>query len=485
MEKQGVQAAHAFYKDLVRALVSFIEEKNEYLRGHAGRVAAISVRFAREISFPKRELDRIYLAGLLHDIGMVYVPDAVVLKEGALTEDEIGSIREHPLISEKLLASQAIFRGLLPLVRYHHEAYGGGGYPDGRKGDAIPLGARVLKIADCYDAMTSPRPYREAMSRQDALDEIANSANTQFDGILAAGFLKLMSPAASFPSPPSGVPGVSDAVRSILEKFNRGKIELQVLSNVVHEVQKVLKNPISTTDDLAGVIEKDAVISLKLISVANSSLYRGTKKIMTVSQAVPRLGLKQTQSIISAIANKSLYTTDHEDFQSLMQDMWMHSLACAYSSRLIARQLGLGDMEKYFLLGLIHDVGKVLLLKALPDIISGDGGGIPVEDVVKAMQEVHAGFGGALLKRWGFSQDFVTVAEMHEKTSFAASTGKEVLVVSVANNLTRTIGYSLFSDQATPAEDLESARLLGIDGSRLDAVAADVQKVMQAASHVF
>ena len=180
-------------------------------------------------------------------------------------------------------------------------------------------------------------------------------------------------------------------------------MSLPSLPTVVQDVQKAIDNPVSTTDDVAKIIETDSVISLRLISIANSAMYRGSDKIQNVKQAVPRLGLKQTKSVVVAIANKGIYQTDNIEFKEILEKMWLHALACAYASRMIGTILKEENVDDLFLMGLTHDIGKVMLFKPFTDILAQTES-INLDEIMESIQEAHCGIGSALLAKLGFSK---------------------------------------------------------------------------------
>jgi HD-GYP domain-containing protein (c-di-GMP phosphodiesterase class II) len=160
-----------FLRELICTLVAIIEEKDGFMKGHAERVASNCVGFCGKKGLLKQdELENIYFAGLLHDLGMVYLPLELVQKPEELTEDDRAMIRQHPEIASKILSNVTMLGDILPMIRHHHEAFDGSGFPDGLKGDDIPLGSRVICLADSYDAMTSTRPRRPALSMEKALN---------------------------------------------------------------------------------------------------------------------------------------------------------------------------------------------------------------------------------------------------------------------------------------------------------------------------
>jgi HD-like signal output (HDOD) protein/FixJ family two-component response regulator len=266
----------------------------------------------------------------------------------------------------------------------------------------------------------------------------------------------------------------------IVQKFQEGKIELPVLPSIFNELQEVMKEPNSTVNDLTRIIEKDSVISIRIIAGANSPFYRGTEKITSVEKAIPRLGFRETVSIVSAISNKSLYLTDNKDLKKLMEKLWLHSLASAYGAKIIAIKLGLGHEERYFLMGLIHDIGKVLLLKALGDVYAHDISS-NMSAVFTIIQKVHAKFGGAIIKRWGLTERFIRIALQHEGPDFNTKTDKEVLLINLASNLANHLGYSLL-DHDVDLLQLDATKHLGIDPNSFDMIGQEVKEMVLGAS---
>ncbi len=479
-------------RELIRTLVSVVEHKDTFFKGHSERVSANCVLFSRKLSMPKEITDAIYLAGLLYDIGMVYISLEIIHKPDKLTPEEMELVKEHPKIAEKILQHLSLFKNILPIIRHHHEAYDGGGYPDGLSGEKIPIGARILTIADSYDAMTSERPHRAALSQADALEQLRQRAGKTFDPRLVEEFVRFITvreesaPAKSVSAPKSEESAkrdenaISDAVRDVVEAFKKGRIELPVFPVVIQKIQEVIKSPDCTLDDVAKFIEQDQVLTLRLLSVANSAQYGGLGKIQTVKQAVTRIGIKETQHIVSAIAMKSMFVTDDVQVKNMMEKLWVHTIATASLASAIGRRSKEKDLDMLFTLGLTHDVGKVLLLYALTMIFSKKGKAQPLnaEDVIHSIQGIHASFGGALLQRWGFPEPMINAVAVHETPEIASQTPKIVLILFLANILTRRIGYSLFTDDP-PGVNLV-VDLLGLDEGGVRAMLDEVTATVQA-----
>lgn len=180
------------HRQFVETMAKALDARDSYTAGHSSRVADYAYGTARALGFSKRAARALLDAAELHDIGKIGVPDAVLQKRGPLTLDELGLVKLHPVIGRKILERTGMFQKLLPVVELHHENWDGTGYPYGLRGEEIPLEARIARVADAFDAMTSARPYREAPTRQWAIEELRRCTGTHFDPRVAAVFLTLL-----------------------------------------------------------------------------------------------------------------------------------------------------------------------------------------------------------------------------------------------------------------------------------------------------
>jgi HD-GYP domain-containing protein (c-di-GMP phosphodiesterase class II) len=470
MAEIGIPKNEAEFKEVVfavaKTLVALIEEKDPYLRKHSERVASNCANFCEEFKIVgKEDIEAIYFAGLLHDIGIVAIPIDFLHRTDPLSDEDLILLKKHPVIGEKVLSNLIFLEDVLPMVRHHHEAMDGSGYPDGLKKDDIPAGARVLGLFNYLDHLIFPRSSETAMSIEDALVDITGKAGQQFDQDLIQNFTTFVESNLGKSSDCLGKKQTS-TIRTlfaeILDKFKSGKIYPPVMPRVMREMQSVIKQPKSTPEELAQVIERDPTISLRLISVANSPAYRGITEL--------------------AIANKSLYETDNIKFKILMDKLWVHALACAYGSKLIAQTLKLADKEKCFLMGLTHDIGKILLLKTFTDASKVPS--LSMDAVEANLQEAHIGLGSMLLKRWGFDAEFINVISHHEDEEYSPDTVKEILVVNLSNILTRQIGFSLFEEEVDFTE-VQSAQILKLEPDKVEAIGEEVKTIISDVAHLF
>ncbi len=173
----------------IESIVLTLQAKDEYTEDHSRRVAAHASAIARELSLPEEEVENVRRAALLHDLGKVGTKDSILNKPGRLTDEEGDEIRLHPLIAVSILEPITPLREVITYIKHVHESYDGRGYPDGLRADEIPLGARIISVADVFDAMSSPRPYRGAMEAEAVLEHIRNEAGKQFDPVVVDAFL--------------------------------------------------------------------------------------------------------------------------------------------------------------------------------------------------------------------------------------------------------------------------------------------------------
>jgi putative nucleotidyltransferase with HDIG domain len=180
VERRHTSERQSLFMGAVRSLVAAIDAKDPYTRGHSERVAHLSSGLALAMGLDPESVERVRITGLVHDVGKIGVPDDILRKPGALTDAEFDAIKQHPVLGARILRSVPFLARHIPIVELHHERPDGRGYPTGLRGDDIPLAARIVHVADAYDAMTSARAYRGARPSGDALRELWRCAGTEF-----------------------------------------------------------------------------------------------------------------------------------------------------------------------------------------------------------------------------------------------------------------------------------------------------------------
>lgn len=181
-----------FFIEAIQVLVKTLEAKDKYTKEHSLNVAKYAVLIARNLRLSEEEIKIIEIAGYLHDLGKIGIDENILKKPGKLTSEEYEHVKKHPLITVEILEPIEEFREIIKFVKHHHERYDGTGYPDRLKGEEIPIGARILALADAYDAMLSDRPYRKARKKDEVINELKHEKGKQFDPKLVEKFLKVI-----------------------------------------------------------------------------------------------------------------------------------------------------------------------------------------------------------------------------------------------------------------------------------------------------
>ena len=180
------------YMEVVEALAEAVDERDHYTKTHSENVTKHAIAIAKELKLSQKEVEDIQRASQLHDIGKIGIHDYVLNKEGKLTDEEWKEIKLHPSKAVKILEPLHFLNEIIGIIRHHHERYDGGGYPDNRRGENIPYGARIIAVADSFDAMTTDRPYRKAMSENKAINELKKGSGSQYDPYIVETFLKVL-----------------------------------------------------------------------------------------------------------------------------------------------------------------------------------------------------------------------------------------------------------------------------------------------------
>lgn len=173
-------------------LAGIIKKQDKETASHSKRVAALAEALAKKIKLPHKEIKKIKQSGRLHDLGKISIPDEILNKPGPLTNEEYKYMQKHPNIGRKIIEQFPEYQKESSLIEHHHEWFNGNGYPRGLSKYDIPLGSRIIAVADAYDAMTSDRVYRKAIPKEEALKRIRNGKGTQFDPIIADAFVQLI-----------------------------------------------------------------------------------------------------------------------------------------------------------------------------------------------------------------------------------------------------------------------------------------------------
>ncbi len=187
--EESLEQLNNLYRSVIRAITNAIDARDKFTSGHSIRVAELTIGFAKYLKIISDDVDQLEIAALLHDIGKLGVPESIITKPGSLTDEEYEIIKQHPIIGEKIVHDIEVLHDTIDVIKFHHEHYSGKGYPECLSSDQLPYSARIIALTDAYDAMTSRRPYRKALSKDKAIHEINMKRGTQFDPDLADQFI--------------------------------------------------------------------------------------------------------------------------------------------------------------------------------------------------------------------------------------------------------------------------------------------------------
>ncbi|MBN1276992.1 MAG: HDOD domain-containing protein [Deltaproteobacteria bacterium] len=268
-------------------------------------------------------------------------------------------------------------------------------------------------------------------------------------------------------------------IEDIIASIKRGEINLPSLPRISIKFRELLNREADFLE-ISDLLKQDIAISSKLISVSNSAYYRGIAQNKTLEQAIGRLGLNVTKQYVDVICNRSLYTTSNKKYVRVMEKLWEHALSCAFASQFVDQSRRLDLVDDAFTMGLLHDIGKLLLLQIVFEMeISGKfRDKLNMVELIDTLGVYHGKFGASLLKRWGFSEEFAKVALYHDNLSEADYISKELLLVHFANLLAKSMGYDMQYSEVD-IEAAESTRLLGLKEPLISEVKEKVKGFME------
>jgi putative nucleotidyltransferase with HDIG domain len=394
-------------RSLAYGLSAALDARDPKTRGHSDRVAMIAMAIINEME--KADKSPVYqelrscmrLAGLLHDIGKVGIPDSILLKAGELTKEEYHFIKRHPLIGAEIVNACTGLKELVPGVLYHHEHYDGSGYPFGLKGEDIPLLARVISLADAFDAITSDRPFRAASSHDEAISILTGYPSKNFDrSVLTALVSAHEKGALSFVRIPAKSTGVGEPEKEIDDVYGDALKSLPTLPPVLTVVNKLLADEDASLKDVASALSSDEGLTSRVLRLVNSAYYGLPRRISTVPLAITILGAKAVKNQVVNIAFADLMNSlggGRREYALL----WSHAISTAAWAKSIAAKFGNADEEEAFTAGLVHDIGKAVSLRLKP----GDYGKVVLESTrsgkdLRGVEEQVLGFDHSRIGAW-------------------------------------------------------------------------------------
>ncbi|PYS91292.1 MAG: hypothetical protein DMF64_12750 [Acidobacteria bacterium] len=374
-------------RGFVRTIADALEAKDEYMHGHARRVSGYAVALGRRLALDGAQLEQLELAAFLHDIGKIGTPDSLLLKPAPLTDEERAVMQLHPERGARMLAGIPEMQDVIAAVRHHHENYDGTGYPEGLSGAQIPLSARIIHVADAYDAMTSPRPFRQAMTHEQALARLEEHAGTQFDP-------QVVCMLAEF-----------ETIAQIRRTIAAGSCDALLLRPVTHTIDVYDCTP----EELLRRIETEPALTVAVLREANARA--GAQPSARLDEACALLGADRVRELI---ARRWLMGVG--ECRASDEAARAPAVRCAVAARLLAERTRLIAPADAYTLGLLHDVGEVLLRALFPAEMATIGA---LTDDERVEQEValfgvdHAQVGQWLLEACGVPRPLSALVLTH------------------------------------------------------------------------
>ncbi|MFQ5596662.1 MAG: HDOD domain-containing protein [Nitrospiria bacterium] len=271
--------------------------------------------------------------------------------------------------------------------------------------------------------------------------------------------------------------GILDEIISSLKK---DEVNLPALPEIAIQFKKIIAKQ-GSISEITELLKKDVAISSRLISVSNSPYYQGLTKNKSLVQAVNRLGLGATRNYVELTANRSLYTIENNEYQDYLKALWKHSLSCAYGAEAIAKRLQLKNPEEIFSMGMLHDIGKLMLLKIIIDLENRGAFSKKADrrEVIEILNANHGQFGASLLKKWRYSPEYAQVALWHDNLGEADLIFKELLVIHLANWIVKDMGYGQSEPPQIDLRNVESAKILKFSNELIDETKTEISEMME------
>jgi putative nucleotidyltransferase with HDIG domain len=275
-----------------------------------------------------------------------------------------------------------------------------------------------------------------------------------------------------------------DIIKDLAYRLKNDKILFPVMPDTAIQVDKLLKeNDDVNINEISAIIKADPALTMRLIGISNSAYYRGAIATKNLEDAIMRLGMRETQNYLLLLTTRSLFESDTPPFKALLDGLWIHSLATAEAARLLGKQLEFPDLNQLFTLGMLHDMGKLLLLQVLYEL-NRNGREMDKANIMSIVDSQHMAFGAALMRKWNMPSEFSYTAEQHHTLAEGGSYTRQFLIVCLANLITRKPGFSLKEDDGEDLVASYPARSLGVDAAMIDRVSEDMQAYVASIRHI-
>jgi HD-GYP domain-containing protein (c-di-GMP phosphodiesterase class II) len=488
----------------VHVLLDILEARDRQCVREAKEAADLCVRIGTVLGLSPRALQSLRLGVMLHDIGCIGLRDEVVTKGGTTSPLEHAHLATHVVFGEKIVAQLISEADVLGVIRHHHEWYNGRGYPDGLRGDEIPLGARILAAADAFLALTEHCPQSRRKSEQDALRDLCHRVGLQFCPKVMGGLLQALGyrrPETAAPVETAGesMPSADEAHvvdrRALEAKLDR-VVDLRAMPTIVAEVLEMTSNQDLRVDDLAAKIKCDQALSTKLLRLANSAFYGSRAKVESIDRAVLKLGIERVRQLVLGIGVIDHWKPNQDPGLLAGGAFWQHSMSTALLARQISVMIDYPDDQNAFTAGLLHDTGQLLFQEGLGRnyvaiLANARRGRGYLAAIERQFLEVdHATVMYQVGPKWHLPQKLVEVMALHhapwEKLAEVnPETLRLVLCVRLANILSHGIGCGDAELGSLEQMPPKYAEMLHLDRRALDEALSSIPQQVALLSRAY
>lgn len=462
---------------VVAALEATLRSRAPGVYASTPLVGRLADRTAKELGLDTRARTLLDVAVRTRDIGMISLPDAVVLATATLSPTEWQLVNTHPVIGAALLEGLMVVAPAAMIVRAHHERWDGGGYPDGRRGDDIPLLSRIIATCDAFAATAGDRPHRRGLGSEAALALLCQDNAAQFDPATVKALVTVLARERR-PAPPRNAARRAAGTPAQLKQGADGQLELadalsqfDVVPALAPAVERALAAAVpgaTPTGELVNAVESDMGLTVAVLRRAQPK--PGGRPIANVPDAVMTLGPSGVAEVVETVP-RSAFPWRTSPMEALMHRSLVHAQAVARASDRIARELGLTRRDDLLVAALLHDVGKLVLTRAHPDYVEATDRTESPEVRTRREREAwgidHAGLGGILIRRWGLSEELAGTVAAHHRAEDPAKIATHVRLADMT-------AHHAQGDAIDRKKLLQLAHLCGLSAAALREILFDL-----------
>jgi len=426
---------HKEFLGLLIKIVSALESRRPYALGHSQRVGDLSRAVAEHLGLSSADADQVYIAGLLHDIGYLVLPDEILHSSDPLTPQQREVVDSQLQVGLQILGSLPTLDKVRQIIRYHNNRFDGQGSPEDPSGSELPLGARILHATHVFEALSSERPYRKKLSYKKALLEMQASQGRYDQRVLDA-----LSAVLELDLDDDGPDKVeldeyTTWLNSLFKQATSNRITVPTVPAATAIIKRLTRGDSSSLRQLSGIIELEPSLALKIIGTANSSLYYGMPPVNTISDALVRIGLNETRELMVTYVYKTLFNSEQLALQQILQTWWEQSLLKAAACKSLAEFLGFKNRHYAYLVGLLGNIGMPALLQIFvsqwQDKAIADW---QIDILLNKIESSHNLFGAELLKSAHMPMSFIEAVRRKGQSVFLKR-NREALMQALAKEV--------------------------------------------------